>query len=1136
MAEDIFNLRTKISMDTVDFNSSIQEVSREMKKLKSETKLVDADMKLYGRTNEGLGEKVKVLTKLESGHIVEIRNARAEYEKYRAAYELNGNTLDNNSKKMDDAINKETRHKAELAKTRAEMGLLNAEILRNDSSLVQWGDKLTTSGDKIKKVGKSIDGTANTWLKVSGVTLAATTGLVASAVQWESSVASMAKTIDATPAEFDALSGSIRDMALEIPVSAASLAELAATAGQLGIETPNIAEFTETVAAMGVSTNITAQEAASAFARIANITGMSQDDFDRLGSSIVELGNNFATTESEITDMTLRLAGAGTTIGLSEPDILGMATALSSLGIEAESGGSSMSKLMVELQLATAEGGDYLQQFADVAGVSAEEFTASFQNDPITAITAFVEGLGKIDESGGSSIETLDLMGISEIRMRDALLRLANGSDILTDAVNTSNTAWEENTALQEEADKRYETTQSQLEIMKNKLMEVAISAGEELLPALNDIIDDMDPLIESLSDAVKWFADLDSNTKEAALKFTGFVIAGGPVLKTLGGLTQALGTSVGGIGKLIGALGDMSVKHKSAASTAVELTDDILGASGALGGMSGSASAAGGAAALFTNPWVLGIGAVVAAATGVGILIYNEMTKDKKNHELAIEETEGKYQEWFDTVTEGAKGVVSSQEQIQGATKATASTYAETAERLKKQNTLVVESAKKDWEGYSKHVDGTVNGMRAKVWEQVEGINDKLGELGLSDGQISDIEDSYNNYTITLGNAMSEVLHLFTENKEITEEVALANINANNLVTEEIITNLTNLKDAEKQRLDEMVESGVIEQSEYEKRRMDNGIHYSMMIQSTQNANDSINEILATASREGRELTAAEIGLMLKDYETLASNSGKSMSDIADAQDLLGENMRNMVSNVSISALEQSGALSESAASQINSLDSVEGKIDSLQWALDYYNQTGVPAKTINIDVSPALQAIADVQQRLYNIPDEQVYINVQEKRVYTATSPTGQQGMGYATGTNFHKGGLAILGDGGKREPYLTPDGRFGVSPAVDTMYNLPRGSKVWSSIQKFKSQASNNDYLKSFMNQLPKFAMGTQNSFLDSPKMPNVFAQSQSVSQPIVNVYQTINSPDPIDARESARLSKINMQNLGYMLSRG
>ena len=292
MAEDIFNLRTKISMDTVDFNSSVQEVTREMKKLRSETKLVDADMKLYGRTNEGLGEKIKVLTKLENGHIISITQAREEYEKYRKEYELNGNTLDNNSKKMDDAINKETRHKAELVKTRAEMGLLNTEILRNDSHLIKWGNRLTASGNKLNSFGKSMDGVANTWLRVSGVTLAATAGLVGAAVQWESSVASMAKTIDATPAEFDALSGSIRDMALEIPMSAASLAELAATAGQLGIETPNIAEFTETVAAMGVSTNITAQDAASAFARIANITGMSQDDFDRLGSSIVELGRH----------------------------------------------------------------------------------------------------------------------------------------------------------------------------------------------------------------------------------------------------------------------------------------------------------------------------------------------------------------------------------------------------------------------------------------------------------------------------------------------------------------------------------------------------------------------------------------------------------------------------------------------------------------------------------------------------------------------------------------------------------------------------------------------------------------------------------------------------------------------------
>ena len=793
-----------------------------------------------------------------------------------------------------------------------------------------------------------------------------------------------------------------------------------------------------------------------------------------------------------------------------------------------------MSKLMVEMQLATSQGGDYLQQFADVAGISAEEFSTAFTTDPISAIIKFTEGLGKIDAAGGSSIETLDNMGISEIRMRDALLRLANGSDILTDAVNTSNTAWEENTALQEEADKRYATTQSQLLLLKNKLMEVAISAGEELLPAVNDLVDDFEPLIENLSDAVKWFASLDDSTKEAALQFAGFVIVGAPVLKTLAGITKAAGTLTSGIGGVVGGLGELIVKHKSAGKTASELSADIIGVSGSLGGMTGSASAAGGAAALFTNPWVLGIGAVALAAAGIGTLIYNEMTKDKKNHEQSVEDTQGKYEEWFNAVTEGANGMVSSQEQIQGAIKGTASTIAEETERLKQQNTLVTSAIDDLWNGGYEFNDKFFKSFNEPLARNVDGIKDKLKELKMSDDQIAEVEASYNNYSLTIGNAMAEVISTFTAGKVVTAELAKATIDANNAVTEELVTGFTEQRDAEQANIDGMIAGGMITKAEYDKRTQENGMHYAILIQTTQNANDEINTIIANASKENRELTATEVGSMIDSYTTLANNSGRSMTEIAEGQDMLAQNMRDMVSNVAIDSLTQSGALSESAASQVNSLGSIEEKVGALQWALEYYNNTGVPAKTINVDVSPALQAIADLQQRLKNIPDEDVYINTTEKRVYIAGSPTGAQQM-YATGTNFHKGGLAILGDGGRKEPFLTPDGRFGVSPAVDTMYNLPRGSKVWSSIQKFKSQASSNDYLKSFVSQLPKFAMGTQNSFLDSPKMPNVFG-SNTKSTPSIIVNQTIISPDPIDARESARLSKINMQNLGYMLSRG
>ena len=326
-------------------------------------------------------------------------------------------------------------------------------------------------------------------------------------------------------------------------------------------------------------------------------------------------------------------------------------------------------------------------------------------------------------------------------------------------------------------------------------------------------------------------------------------------------------------------------------------------------------------------------------------------------------------------------------------------------------------------------------------------------------------------NYSVIVGNTMAEVLNTFAEGKVLTAEVANATIEANKSVTGEVIAGLQAQRDAKQAELDEQLNNlGPAWKAEYDKRVMDNGMHYSMMIQITQSANDNINSIVAAAATENRELTSEEVASMIGSYATLASNSGKSMSDIAGAQDFLSQNMKNMVTNVGIDALVQAGVLSESAASQIGSLGSVQDKVGALQWALDYYNQTNIPAKTINVDTSPALWAIADIQTRLKNIPDEQVFVNVDAGRVYTATSRTGSLGMGYethATGTDSHPGGPAILGDGGREEPYLTPSGTFGISPSIDTLFpNLPRGTKVWPSIQDFKLD-------------IPHFATGAEGS---------------------------------------------------------
>lgn len=323
-------------------------------------------------------------------------------------------------------------------------------------------------------------------------------------IQFESAFAGVEKTVDATDAQLQEFRSGIREMSTEIPQTAAEIASVAEAAGQLGIRNEYLLGFTETMSNLDVATNMTATEAATSLARLANITQMPQENFDRLGSTIVALGNNLATTESEITEMGLRLAGAGKQVGMSEAQILGLAGAISSVGIEADAGGSAVSTIMTKMQLAVEQGGESLEQFANVAGMSADEFRQAFQEDAAQALVSFVEGLGTMDSRGQSAIATLSDMEITEIRQRDALLRLAGAGDVLSESLGIATQAWDENNALTNEAEKRYQTLESQIQILKNNVDDFAISLYDGIRDPMAEVVTESIDYVERLHSAFK--------------------------------------------------------------------------------------------------------------------------------------------------------------------------------------------------------------------------------------------------------------------------------------------------------------------------------------------------------------------------------------------------------------------------------------------------------------------------------------------------------------------------------------------------------------------------------------------------------------------------------------------------------
>lgn len=286
---------------------------------------------------------------------------------------------------------------------------------------------------------------------------------------------------------------------------------------------------------LGVATDLTAEDSATAIAKMANITGMATEEYSRFGASLTALGNNFATQESEILNMATRLSSTGDLVGLNEYQILALSTALNSMGAEAESGGTAMSKMFRKMQLSIETGDKNLKKFAKVSGMSVKEFKNLFEKDALSALNSFAKGLGKIESDGGSAIATLNDMGLSEVRLSDNLLKLVTSGDMLDRTLQVAKTGWEENTALTNEASKRYAETKYQLGQLKETITEVAVDLGETLLPVINKIVNGIKGLVEK-------FTQLSPTARTIILVVLGIVAVLAPLLIGIGKLITTIG------------------------------------------------------------------------------------------------------------------------------------------------------------------------------------------------------------------------------------------------------------------------------------------------------------------------------------------------------------------------------------------------------------------------------------------------------------------------------------------------------------------------------------------------------------------------------------------------------------------
>ena len=880
--------------------------------------------KTYGKTSEAALKYKDTVANTSKAY----KNTEKEVKALETQIKSLNGTFSSQQRELQSLPTKIANAETGYFKLRDAMQQTHTAFRNNGGKLADVAQRFNDVGGRVQAFGQKMSGFGD---GLSKMTAGLSTGMYLAgkaAIDFESSFAGVVKTVNGSPEQLNRIRQGFLDLSTQIPVSANELAKIGEVAGQLGIKTENILDFTKTIADLGATTNLSAEEGATSLAQFMAVMGTSQSNIRNLGSSIVELGNNFATNERSIVEMAQRLSGMGKQTNMAEADVLGLAAALSTVGIEAEAGGSAMTQVMNKMQNAVASGGDGLQKFASAAGVSANEFANAFRTRPVEALQMLLKGLDEVKENGGNVNEVLAGLGITGIREADAIKRLAgalNGDSGLGKALDIANKGWKENNALTKEASIRYQTSASKLKMAKNEIQKMAIEMGSQLLPKLAQALTASKPLVNSLGNMMLWFSKLPTAVQLATLGF-------GPFMSVLGRMTTGIGSGVKAIGSFVKWVGKMSTAKS---------VGDMIKLSTSIAGVGTQAAKAGSMATLLTNPYVAGAALIGAAFVGVGTAIYREMTKHSRNHEAAIELTNGKYKEWYDAVIKGAEQSGNSINHMGDAVKRNSEAVKNEIKRVQQANTEIMENINKNFqEGkwYKLQFDGR---FRKQLKEA----------LSLSDEEVNQISGSVQVAANLVGNSLASLEHTYRKGKIVTSDYAMAQIKAATDITSATVQSVEQRKAAELSALEQKKANNLLTEELYNQQKDQISQHYDSIVKETQNAQNTINDILSSAARENRILTGSELEQLREAYQKIGKTASEAATESKEAQKILQEAFDDTAAAARLAAYKQMGIIDQAKETYIKGLGSAEKKVQELNKALDEWASKDGGIKSIGIE-----------------------------------------------------------------------------------------------------------------------------------------------------------------------------------------
>lgn len=360
------------------------------------------------------------------------------------------------------------------------------------------------------------------------------------AVEFESAMADVKKVVDFdTPKQFKEMEQDILRLTRTIPMAGTELAKITASGGQLGVARKDLPKFTETIAKMSVAFDMAADQAGDSMAKLANVYQIPIDQIGKLGDAVNHLSNSSPAKAGDIINTLGRVGGVAKQFGLTEIQTTSLSNAFISLGKTPEIAGTAINGMLTKLMTADKQGAKFQQALKNM-GMESKDLKKAIKENGEQALMDFLKQVGKLPKE--NQMGTLvDLFGLE---YTDDVAVLVGGLETYKKSIDELKKTSKDGKpafigSMDKEFSARSATTANNWQIFKNSLTEIGITAGSVLLPALNQLMTTIRPIINS-------FADWASKNPEVVSAFV-HLAAGFAALKVGGLMFRFVGNELSG-------------------------------------------------------------------------------------------------------------------------------------------------------------------------------------------------------------------------------------------------------------------------------------------------------------------------------------------------------------------------------------------------------------------------------------------------------------------------------------------------------------------------------------------------------------------------------------------------------------